>query len=258
MRVVDDRASRIRSIVESLDQLSDEQLFLVDRAVVQFTTRKITYRRHPQSDIVDENFVRLFGDALRMHHTSSNQPLTKDTFEHEFVRIANLSGHVATKSPPGKPGDDVTLNLVPMSLKTQADAAVKADTIHISKFRELGKGQWGDKIEDLHGLRQQFFNHMQHYDRILVLRCLSRKPTRWHYELVEIPKSLLFEAEHGEFRMMFESRQNPKPGYCTVYDKSRRIRFELYFDGGTERKLQIKGLRKDLCIVHAEWEFATA
>ncbi len=31
--------------------------------------------------------------------------------------------------------------------------------------------------------------------------------------------------------------------------------FQLYFDGGTERKLQIKHLLKSLCVVHAEWKF---
>ena len=41
-------------------------------------------------------------------------------------------------------------------------------------------------------------------------------------------------------------------------DADGNIKFQLYFDGGTERKLQIKHLRKDLCVVHAQWEFATA
>ena len=35
------------------------------------------------------------------------------------------------------------------------------------------------------------------------------------------------------------------------------MKYQLYFDGGTERKLQIKNLRKDLCTVHATWVFAS-
>lgn len=35
-------------------------------------------------------------------------------------------------------------------------------------------------------------------------------------------------------------------------------KYALYFDGGTERKLQIKSLRKSLCVVHASWEFESA
>ena len=33
------------------------------------------------------------------------------------------------------------------------------------------------------------------------------------------------------------------------------MKFALYFDGGTERKLQVKDLQKSLCIVHGEWDF---
>lgn len=38
-------------------------------------------------------------------------------------------------------------------------------------------------------------------------------------------------------------------------DENGRLLFELYFDGGTERKLQIKGINIENCIVHARWSF---
>lgn len=94
---------------------------------------------------------------------------------------------------------------------------------------------------------------MQGYERILSLRALSKAPN-WHYELVEIPKSVLDKARHGRLEMKLNSKQTPKPGYCYVTDEQGRL-FDLYFDGGSERKLQIKGLRKDACIVHASWKF---
>jgi type II restriction enzyme len=50
------------------------------------------------------------------------------------------------------------------------------------------------------------------------------------------------------------SAQFPKPGYCYIEEQGTTL-FSLYFDGGGERKLQIKGLRKDLCLVHATWKF---
>lgn len=96
---------------------------------------------------------------------------------------------------------------------------------------------------------------MRNYDRILTLRRL--KAVGFHvYELVEIPKALLLEAGSGQFEMKSDSRQFPKPGYCTVHAPDGRIKFQLYFDGGTERKLQIKQLDKALCVVHATWRFA--
>jgi len=109
---------------------------------------------------------------------------------------------------------------------------------------------------DLTGLREQFFFHMLSYDRILSLRRLPTKEKLvCHYELVEIPKSLLEEAKNGRLVMVQKSRQTPKPGYCYVNDKNGKEKFQLYFDGGTERKLQIKNLDKSFCIVHAEWRF---
>ncbi len=55
--------------------------------------------------------------------------------------------------------------------------------------------------------------------------------------------------------MAFDSKQNPKPGTCTVIDAAGQVKFQLYFDGGTERKLQIRQIDKRLCTVHATWEW---
>ena len=84
-----------------------------------------------------------------------------------------------------------------------------------------------------------------------------RKAPNWHYELVEIPKSLLARSKDGELEMKTDSKQNPKPGYCHVLDDDGRPLFQLYFDGGTERKLQIKSLQKSACLLHAEWKFTS-
>lgn len=137
-----------------------------------------------------------------------------------------------------------------MSLKTQADAGIRADSLHISKFMELGKGPW-----DLPVLRDMFLQHMHSYERIFQFRCLLPGPEKYSYELVEIPKALLVEGANAELVIQEKSAQTPKPGYGNVFDDSGKLKFALYFDGGTERKLQIKKIRKDLCIVHATWQF---
>ena len=116
----------------------------------------------------------------------------------------------------------------------------------------MPKGEWS-----LPKLRGLFFEHMQNYEQIFTLRALSDAESHKKYELVEIPKALLLGADSGEFEVKENSKQKPQPGYCRVIDKDGRIRFELYFDGGTERKLQIRKIRKELCIVHAIWEFET-
>jgi type II restriction enzyme len=155
-------------------------------------------------------------------------------------------------------GHDLTVDGVRFSLKTQADKGIREDEIHISKFMELGKGVWSSRATDLAGLREQFMRHLDGYDRILTLRSLPRRPNAaWRYELVEIPRSVLREAADGPLRVCRESTQKPKPGYCDVGDPAGGLKFQLYFDGGTERKLQIKHLRKEFCIVQACWEFVT-
>ena len=124
---------------------------------------------------------------------------------------------------------------------------------------ELGRGTWTDKAEDFIGLREQFFQHMRSYDRILSLRRLpGTRAYSWHYELVEIPKSLLLEARNGVLRIMHQSRQFPKPAYDDVPNPGGESKFQLYFDAGGERKLQIKGLKKACCLVHADSRFETS
>ena len=122
-----------------------------------------------------------------------------------------------------------------MSLKTQADKSISEDMINISKFMELGKGEWS-----LPTLRGLFFKHMQSYERIFTLRALSDAESHKKYELVEIPKALLLGADRGKFEVKENSKQDPKPGYCRVIDKDGSIRFELYFVCQTVRRFRLE------------------
>jgi len=241
--------------LSQLVTLSSGQLSWLESIVKQFNNER-SFFRAKDSDLVDDDLLDNFGDALLIHHCFSAEAFSKDKFEYVLEKTSNMSGKEAVLAPKGNPGHDITINTQRFSLKSQADKSLKRDYIHISKFMELGQGIWGDDEKDLIGLRERFFNHMRSYDRILTLRLLSRPPKQWHYELVEIPKLLLEEATHGQLLMMHNSKQFPKPGYCTVTDGEGRIKFQLYFDGGTERKLQVKSLDKSLCKVHANWIFS--
>jgi hypothetical protein len=250
--MTDEKLRLVKSLVSSMPELTLGQLHWIQRVVSIFGQEHgfTVYR----SDLFDEETLRNFGEAMRVHHSFSAEPFSKDKFEYVLVTVLKLSGRKANLAPKGNPGHDATIDGVKISLKTQADKGIREEQIWISKFMELGKGQWNHNPADLEGLRQQFFSHMKNYDRILILRALAKSP-RWKYELVEIPKDLLVRAKAGRLEMKLRSRQTPKPGYCYVDDENGRKLFDLYFDGGTERKLQIKNLRKDLCRVHAVWEF---
>jgi hypothetical protein len=252
------RESRLRTLYESLRGITDGQLGWVQTVVEQFH-KPASFERSHDSDLITDCVLQDFGDALRIHHCFSREPFTKDKFEYALERVLNLCGIPASLASRGNPGHDITISGARFSLKTQANKGISRRALHISKFMELGRGAWTDKAEDFIGLREQFFEHMRSYDRILSLRRLSRtKAYAWHYELVEIPKSLLLEARHGVLRIMHQSRRFPKPAYYDVPDPQGESKFQLYFDAGGERKLQIKGLKKAYCRVHAEWRFETS
>lgn len=195
----------------------------------------------------------MLGDALRIHHAFSRQALSKDRFEFALESTLNRAGIpaelVASRT---NRGHDITIRGVPISLKTQADKGIRADKLHISKFMELGKGAW-----ELSLLREMFARHMDSYERIFQFRCLLLSSSQYFYELVEIPKTLLAEVMNVELEIRTSSKQLPKPGYGRVFDPDGKLKFELYFDAGTERKLQVKNIRKDLCVLHASWRFGS-
>ena len=243
----------IREIVETLRRLTPAQQEWVKSAIHAFGAA-CQFNRAPDSDVVTDAVLASLGDRLLSHHAGSRQALSKDRFEFAFESALNASGIKAqlVKSRTNR-GHDITIRGIPVSLKTEAAANIKDELIHVSKWMELGRGEWKLPL-----LLDLFLEHMQSYDRIFTLRRLKDDGTKIRYELVEIPKALLLEALNCELEVRADSRQNPKPGYGYVKDANGQLKYSLYFDGGTERKLQIKHLRKNLCKVHATWVFSSA
>ena len=248
----EEKNKKIKLIVNKIPSLTDGQIFWISKVLRVFDCKsKFKIRK---SDLFDESSLENFGDALRIHHSFSVEPFSKDKFEYVLEQTLNIKKEIAKLATKGNRGHDILINGIPVSLKTQADKKIKDDKIWISKFMELGKGNWGDNPDDLIDLRKMFLAHMNNYERILSLRALRKAPN-WKYELVEVPKKLLESAVNGRLEMKLDSKQFPKPGYCYVRDGKGEEVFRLYFDGGSERKLQIKNLLKKHCVVHATWEF---
>ncbi len=247
-----DQEQRIEELVARIPALTAGQLFWLDRVVRVF--EGIHEFQIVESDLLDRDTLDNFGDALRIHHCFSAEPFSKDKFEFVLEKILTLTGRKASLAAKGNRGHDIEIEGIKFSLKTQADRSIREDKIWISKFMELGKGAWGDDPKDLIRLRSMFLQHLKGYDRIFTLRALRRAP-HWFYELVEIPKQLLLAAKNGELEMQLKSKQFPKPGYCHVRSRSKEMIYQLYFDAGSERKLQIKNLLKSACKVHATWSF---
>ncbi|MEO6671111.1 MAG: hypothetical protein ABIN36_16635 [Ferruginibacter sp.] len=244
--------SRHQRLIRIIEEFPESRLHWIESVVdILNCPQRCTFHKQ---NLMKEDWALSFGDALMIHHAFSNEPFTKDKFEYALVSTAKLVGVEADFAPRGNRGHDVKIGSTKYSLKTQADKLIKNNFIWISKYMELGKGEWGDNPEHLKTLLYSFPDHLKGSDRILILRCLQKAPN-WKYELIEIPKKLLEKSEFGELKMMEESKQMPKPGICNVTGENNTLDFQLYFDGGTERKLQIKALRKSLCNIIGEWEF---
>lgn len=247
------RQVRIQSLLAAIPDLSDYRLQLVDRIVSVFG-RPRTFWRSNTSTLISKHVLEDFGDVLCLHHCFSREPFSKDKFEYALEGVLNANDIDSMLAPRGQRGYDIRIRHVKYSLKTEAAKGIDPQKIHISKFMELGGGTWGDDPSDLIGLRTQFLAALGKIERILILRALRKGNPDFQYELVEIPKQLLLKAVDGRLEMKCGSKQFPKPGYCYVEEQGVPL-FNLYFDGGGERKLQIKALKVSQCSVHAKWVF---
>jgi len=247
--------SATERIAAKLSQLTPRQIAHLEALADSFITGT-SWWANPKSDFANDGFATEFGDLLLRHHNLSAEPISKDRFEYALIDVLNSLGHTAKKLPNGNPGEDMTVDNQRWSLKTQQNKDIKEAKIWISKFMELGKGAW-TTVADVEALRERMFQHMTHYDRIFILRCFRPHADQFDYELVEIPKSLLLSSKQFPISIMENSRQNPKPARCEVSDADG-LAFSLYFDGGTERKLQIQHLAKRNCLTHAKWNITVS
>lgn len=208
------RQERTARLLGAIPELSDYRLQLIDKIVRVFSLPR-EYSRNQASVLISERLMEDFGDVLRLHHCFSREPFSKDKFEYALENVLNADGIIkATLAARGQRGYDIRIQDENYSLKTEAAKAIRSEIIHVSKYMELGGGQWGDNPADLVGLRAQFLNALAKVQRILILRALRKGTPDYFYELVEIPKSLLEKAAHGRLEMMSGSTQFPKPGYC--------------------------------------------
>ena len=237
-------------LLEVFDRLTASQRARLMRMAVAFG-RQRNFWRDENSDLVTEEMLNSFGDRLVDHHGGSNQALSKDRFEHALESALNEAGIPAelVRSRTNR-GHDISIRGVPVNLKTEASAAIKEDIIHVSKWMELGRGEW-----DLSFQRDQFLGHLSNYERIFTLRRLKAAAGINAYELVEIPKCLLLKSADASIELAERTTQSSTPGYVRVRDQHGNLQYSLYFDAGSERKLQVRQLQKSLCRVHATWTF---
>ena len=134
MREID--RNRIELLVASIRELTPGQFSWLERTVQIFQCEHHYSILH--SDLLDEETLENFGDALRIHHSFSVEPFSKDKFEYVLERVVNRSSVRAKLASKGNRGHDITIDNTRVSLKTQADKGIRERfmSIEMSLFLE--------------------------------------------------------------------------------------------------------------------------
>ncbi|HEJ3696696.1 TPA: hypothetical protein SL425_000382 [Pseudomonas aeruginosa] len=219
--------------------------------LVKALKRQAKSYENPESDICDARFSEDFVSRLKIYHALNDDVLKKKTFEYAFARSLGCSGKSAIVTESSvHPGEDVLVEGVKFSLKTEASKSINPNSITISKLMEA---RWirectnGESIAA--AVKSNVVSHLKRYDRILVLRAFKEKYS-YRYRLVEIPVGLLLlmDALRPDD---FSPRTRNGSSRAVVYYQSAHA-FSLSLDGSVE-KITIHGLRESLCILHGEW-----
>ncbi len=99
----------IEKLIEVIPALTEGQLFWLDKVIRVFKSpHKFNI---VESDIFNKTSLDNFGDALRIHHSFSIEPFSKDKFECVLERVLNISGSQATLALKGNRGHDISIEV---------------------------------------------------------------------------------------------------------------------------------------------------
>jgi hypothetical protein len=222
----------------------------------------------PNSDVVTPEFARYVASRLRIHHSTERNKLTKTIFESLFISASTAAGRDAKEvANRTNPGEDILVNGIPISLKTEAAAGINQDRMTISKFMEAAWMRSCASVEDLaRETVQRMTRHLSHYTRIFVLRAFDVPDSKIRYDLIEIPHTLLSRVSELQ-ATDFTKRTRTGGSRATMYTPSAQrtlvelprgrgaggdVAFTVVLDGSDE-KITIANLRTDLCKWHGSW-----
>ncbi len=183
-------------IAIQLTNLSANQLSLVS-SIAHALQIPVDTTISPHSDIVDETFSETISNLLTVHHALHEEPLSKKSFEYLFKQCLTKGGRPARLNPnPGDSTWDVEGAGFKWSLKTEAARGISANSIKVEKLMEarwVREATTPEKCAE--AVRTLLPRHMDHYQRVLVLRAFKTQ-NGYSYFLEEIPANLLL----GEVR----------------------------------------------------------
>jgi hypothetical protein len=183
---------------------------------------------------------------LQLHHSITNQPLNKETFEYLLVETFNRKGiHAQKVERCDYPGEDIHIADEKWSLKTETGSKTSAKTIHFTKFMECAwQKDYASKTDYVIDAVRRILEHLNNYHRILTLRYLQSDGS---YSIVEVPKQLIQQVQYVEEEQLSE---RTKRGGLTMYLESTRNRGIRFRFDGSDDKLMLTGIPVDRCKKH--------
>ena len=212
---------------------------------------------NPESDLVTGDFAQAFAGRLLIQHALTASVMKKKRFEYALLQTAHAVDYVATLTRSStNPGEDIRINDITYSLKTEAAKSIHPAKITISKFQEA---RWirdcQTPADFAEGTRRHVGRHLDQYERILMLRVFrlseeSMSGKRVRYDLIEIPLSVLRRVLHLPDEA-FAEKSGSGSSSADVKDEGRRL-FRLSLDGSVE-KVTIRSLLVEACLKHGSW-----
>jgi hypothetical protein len=246
-----------KEIVRGLEVLSVRQLETL-ASVADSLSRPVQFIQGDGEDIVDQDFADQMSDLLNLHHAIHEEPLSKKPFEYVMKRCLIAQGHnEADLNPaPGESAYDVFGNGERWSLKTEAAKSFSNTQVKIEKLSEARWVREATTAERCASeVSERLPQHMNGYDRILVLRAQTR-PDSFVYTLEEVPKKVLLDCFTSATPEKFaKTKRGKNPGISFGADFSHPVNgdkmFRILLDSSVE-KVRIWYQTK-YCIRHGSW-----
>jgi type II restriction enzyme len=237
----------------AIAKLTQNQMSILT-GVAQALAVPVTVIPSDKSDLVDEVFAETMGNLLTLHHALHEEALSKRPFEYVLKQCLLAQGLDAYLNPtPGESSYDVAASGVRWSLKTEAAKGISPRQVKIEKFMEA---RWARECltpEACFEALERIVNHMDGYDRILVLRAFIRRPDVV-YRLEEVPKDRVLEALQSARPSMFGKRGRAKSygaDFPVSHSLSKPRMFRLLLDSSVEKVRLWYDVKH--CVHHGEW-----
>lgn len=204
------------------------------------------------SDLVEEKFSETMSNLLTLHHALHEEPLNKKSFEYLFKQCLAAAGYSARLNPrPGDSAWDVEGGGFRWSLKTEAAKGISAKSIKIEKLMEA---RWVREATSPHScaeaIRTILPGHLQHYDRLLVLRAFQRN-NAYSYSLEEISIDLLTKKFISVSPEDIGKRGKAISYGADFYDDRDDKIFRILLDSSVE-KIRL-WFQADKAVTHGTW-----